>query len=58
MNRTVMRNIPLPCDVRSADRVAAFTSKEVKEVNRSIVKKVFLLCDVRSADGVATLASK
>ena len=30
-------NVPLPCDLRSADRVATFASKWAKEVKRSIV---------------------
>ena len=51
-------NVPLPCDLRSADRVATFASKWAKEVNRSVVYKVPLPCDLRSADRVATFASK
>ena len=51
-------NVPLPCDLRSADRVATFASKWAKEVNRLIVYNVPLACDLRSADRVATFASK
>jgi hypothetical protein len=53
-----LKNVPLPFDVRQADRVATFASKWAKEVNRSIVKNVPFPCDVQSADRVAIHRSK
>jgi hypothetical protein len=58
MNRRLVMNVPLPCDVRSAKGVTTFASKWEKEINRSILKNVPLPFDVRQADRVATFASK
>ena len=51
-------NIPLPCDVGSADRVASFASKWAKEVHRTMMRNIPLPCDVGSGDRVASFASK
>ncbi len=41
------KNVLLPSDLRSADRVAPFASKWAKEVNRSLLSYVHWSCDLR-----------
>jgi hypothetical protein len=58
VNRRVMKNIDLACDVRWDEQLASFASKWAKEVNRIFLRNIDLTCDVRWGEQLASFASK
>jgi hypothetical protein len=56
VNTSVVMNVGLPCDVRSAELVSTWSSECAKEMNRSLLRKVCLLCDFGSPEPVANYA--